>query len=206
MRSKLRIHSTLLALGLAAGAVGCADQAVGPREAVDAGPATAWLKRNAGARPGGVVTFVYDPRRAEAFKLRGGHRIFFPRRAVCDPAVSTYGVTEWDKPCVALRTPISITAQTFKDAAGRPYIDFSPSLRFVPGVEVVLSMNDPEAAENPASTINWCDANGECVDESVTQPELTTRHKAGKGVLERVIKHFSGYNVTAGRSATSEMY
>jgi hypothetical protein len=202
MRMQLRLAHGLLALGIGAMMAACSDSAVGPSEARHDGSATAWLKRNAGARAGGVTSFVYNPDRAERFRLPGGHEIFFPRRAVCDPATSTYGVTEWDKPCAVLREPITITAQSFKDANGRPYVDFSPALRFVPDPkkEVVLSLRDKAAAEDSSTTINWCGPDGECVDESLERPELSTRHKAGKGVLERVIKHFSGYNISVGRS------
>ena len=200
MRVQLRPTSSLLALSLAAVMAACSDGAVGPNEARHDGSATAWLKRNPGARAGGVMTFVYDPSQNARFDLPGGHEILFPRRAVCDPATSSYGVTEWDSPCTPLREPITITAQSFKDANGHPYVDFSPALRFVPGRQVVLSLNDRSAAEDAGSVINWCGPDGQCVDESLDEPSLRTRHRAGKGMVERAIKHFSGYNISVGRS------
>jgi hypothetical protein len=203
MRMQFRLASSLLALSLAAVMAACSDSAVGPNEAHQDGSAAAWLKRNAGARADGVTSFVYDPAQNATFRLPGRHEIFFPRRAVCDPATSTYGLTEWDKPCNPLREPITITAQTFKDANGRPYVDFSPALRFVPGRQVVLSLYDKAAAEDVTSIINWCGPDGRCVDESLTEPQLRTRQRAGKGMVERAIKHFSGYNISVGRTTSA---
>jgi len=206
MRMQFRLASSLLALSLAAVMAACSDSAVGPNEAHQDGSAAAWLKRNAGARAGGVTSFVYDPNLNAIFELSGGHQIFFARGSVCDPATSTYGVTEWDKPCNPLRAPITITAQTFKDANGRPYVDFSPALRFVPGRLVVLALYDRHAAEDATSIINWCGPGGQCVDESLTSPELVTRREVGKGMVVRTIKHFSGYNISVGRTGYSDAY
>jgi len=203
---QLRSASGLLALGLAAVMAACSDSAVGPSEARHDGSAAAWLKRNRGATADGVTSFVYDPNSSTRFDLPGRHEIFFPRRAVCDPATSTYGVTEWDKPCNPLREPITITAQTFKDADGRPYVDFSPALRFVPGRQVVLSLYDKRSAEDETSVINWCGPDGTCVDESLAEPNLRTRRHPGKGMVERAIKHFSGYNISVGRSPYPDAY
>src|SRR5688500_2541654 len=40
----------------------------------------------------------------------GKHAIWFPRNSICDPEISSYGVTEWDKPCTPIKKPIHIHA------------------------------------------------------------------------------------------------
>jgi hypothetical protein len=170
---------------------GCQDAAVAPTS--ESAPVHLALAGQVGS-----TTIVYDPAVAQVYSIPGGHKISFGVAAVCDPALSTYGVTEWDKPCAPLSAPISITATAWNDANGHPYVEFQPALRFVPGSEVILFLKDKDAADNPASTIEWCDASGQCVDESVSQPSVITKRDTRNGVVYRLIKHFSGYHITAG--------
>src|SRR3954470_18667917 len=58
----------------------------------------------------------------------GKHAISFPPNSICDPS-SSYGVGEWDKPCDVAREPVRIHAEIGL-ANGKPYIDFTPALRF----------------------------------------------------------------------------
>jgi hypothetical protein len=148
--------------------------------------------------PVGTTVFTYDPNAAVTYGLPGGHKIAFPSGAVCDPSLSAYGVTEWDKPCAPLVAPIAITATTFTDGHGHPYIDFQPALRFVPGAEVVLYVKDKVAAEDSTSIIKWCGNDGSCVDESIDQPTVATKRDTNNGVVFRLIKHFSGYLISTG--------
>jgi len=148
--------------------------------------------------PAGTTVFTYDPDAAVTYGLPGGHKIAFPTGAVCDPSLTSYGVTEWDKPCAPLVAPVAITATTFTDSHGHPYIDFQPALRFVPGAEVVLYVKDRAAADDSTSTIKWCGNDGSCVDESINQPAVATKRDTKNGVVYRLIKHFSGYLISAG--------
>src|SRR5688572_24393168 len=61
----------------------------------------------------------------------GPHAISFPAHSICDPRTSTYGQGEWDQPCDVLAEPIQIHAEV-RNQDGRSWVDFTPSLRFVP--------------------------------------------------------------------------
>lgn len=123
-------------------------------------------------------------------------KIYFPLGAlsVCDPAVSDYGPGTWDEVCKPLANSITITAKSWVNPiTGGVNTDFSPELRFVPQVPmgVTLFLHDP----SPSITdrINYC-SNGVCVDDSQVDGTVTTASDSS-GLVFRVIKHFSGYNV-----------
>jgi len=149
-----------------------------------------------------------------AFVL-GSHSIWFPANSICDPELSSYGVTEWDKPCTAISKPIHVHAE-LREQGGRSWIDFTPSLRFVPsndeGQWVHLIMMTPAAegkhlVHEDAPPILWSPAIGmPGIDESLTDATLKSKWlKRGGGVYRR-IKHFTGYNIYTGRSAAAEEY
>lgn len=197
MRAKFRLYAGIAAVSLTGLTAGCRDAGLAPPES-HASPS---LDLSSGS----VSVFVYSPfSGAKTYSLTNSHKISFSARSVCDPVLSTYGTTEWNRPCVPALAPIVITALVSTDADGHPRVDFSPALRFVPGSEVVLYLKDKTAAADSASTINWCGPDGACVDESVGQPTLATKHDNGSGFVYRSIKHFSGYNVSAGRYAAYE--
>ena len=142
----------------------------------------------------------------------GRHGIFFPADAICDPRTSTYGPTEWDKPCQVLREPIRIHAEMrFQD--GRHWVDFSPELRFAPSrnwkeaVYIYMSAEKQprhqeirpdhrHVAESTTLTILWSPYIGAPgIDESVEDRSLRTFEHKPTGFVFRRIKHFSGYNV-----------
>jgi hypothetical protein len=199
-----------MALSLVSVTVGCGDASVAPKSSAaqhPSGPSPLLAELTGGSS---VTTFIYNPSNPQMFGLGSGHRIFFDANAVCDPAVSTYGPTEWDQPCEPLQSPIAITAVVSTNEYGRPRIDFSPSLRFVPDAPVVLYIKDWAASSDTSTTIEWCDDSNVCIDEDVESyafgGKKKTKHDKKGGIVFRPIKHFSGYNVTAGRSETSEMY
>jgi hypothetical protein len=191
--SRLRPLGAALAVGLLAAA--CQDSALAPaRESVGIPRPALYV-----AGWDNSTTFTYEPSDSgRAYELGDGHQIYFPDGAVCDPAVSTYGPGEWDQPCAPLATPIEITATRFHDAEGNPYVDFHPALRFVPGKPVTLFLRDPDSALDARAEIVWCSDGGLCVSE----PSPTRRDPAS-GILYREIQHFSGYLISAGRTALS---
>jgi hypothetical protein len=190
----MRISVRSLAIAAAAGLaiIGCsADSSTSPA-----------LARGEGALLGTVGTiysFTYNPASALSQRL-GKHRIDFPARSVCDPARSTYGPTEWDAPCVALTTPITITAVVSKGPNGYPYLEFSPALRFVPTTDpsryVGLYVWDPSASADPTTRLLFC-TGLRCLDEARLDGSMTTVFDNPNQFIWRRIKHFSGYHVTA---------
>jgi len=124
-------------------------------------------------------------------------KIEFPYQigSICDPLVSTYGPGTWNDACVPLATNITITAKTWLNAQGKLQTDFQPALRFVPGLPqmVTLSLKDAALA---GTRIDFCHL-GACIDESLTDPSLATQLDSNNKFVSRIIKHFSGYTVTA---------
>ncbi len=139
----------------------------------------------------------------------GKHAIFFPAYSICDPRTSTYGETEWDAPCDVLTEPIQIQAE-IRHTDGFQWIEFTPSLRFVPTTDpyqyVWLYMNSEQAQDPDVLSrfaILWApDDSTAGVDESVLDPSMTTYLWRDGGVLFRRIKHFSGYQGSDGSRGT----
>jgi hypothetical protein len=177
-----------------AAAVACSD---GPSTAPAAtrAPVAPALDRIGVATPPKTETFVYDGR-ARTQSFGDGHSVRFDAQSVCDPSSSAYGPDTWDQPCAPATGPITFTVTSWRDAAGRPQVAFSPDVRFVPGTTEILYLNDNPGAGQKA-VIQWCSplVNG-CVNEAATDPTLTTWIAGGS--VARRIKHFSGYNVIFG--------
>ena len=146
-----------------------------------------------------IVTFAVGPNGGSVDI--GNHAITFPASTICDPAVSTYGPTEWQAPCQLIASPVTITATSWIDASGHPIVDFSPALRFATnadGVLPTLYLRDADAVLQDWSSIVYCAFPGSsCINESVTDSALTTYRDPVTGFLYRFIRHFSGYNVWA---------
>lgn len=149
---------------------------------------------------GKMHAFTINPGEATAFRV-GDHTISFPADAVC-ATNSSYGPTEWDLPCDAITRPVQIQIKASRDLLGRPRIDFSPRLRFVPGKEVMLDLFDRVSAELELEVF-WCpdnsgtDKSTKCVNEGSFDAQMRTRHDKPTGHLLRRLKHFSGYEVAA---------
>lgn len=150
-----------------------------------------------------VATFTVGPSGGR-YNLGATHRIEFPANAICDLATSSYGSGTWDQPCTPTTASIRITAKSWTDAGGHPHIDFQPAMRFSPTLSdgVVLYLKDKKSAYDPSAKIMFCSGplNLSCVDESASDASLAVRFDSPNGFLYRRIKHFSGYNVTAGRA------
>jgi len=222
--SRLR-YPALLAL-LALLSTGCADDRV-------AGPdfeATPWSHIPVGRAPSGIpspdiiVHHVADDSGSAEFTVTptggvfnlGPHAIYFPAHSICDPATSTYGPTEWDAPCEVLTTPIRFRAE-IRHEEGRSWIDFSPSVRFVPTDEPASSVwlymktstlsTDPDSALQLLSrlAVLYSPALGmPGIDEAINDSSLATYVWLEGGVAFRRIKHFTGYNVYDGYGSSTK--
>lgn len=139
----------------------------------------------------------------------GKHGIVFPRNVICDPAKTSYGREFWDADCQVLTAPIQIHAE-LREQDGREWIDFSPELRFKPSPFAfqwvwIYMQTDAASRSDGELSILWSPAIGvPGIDESLEDPTLRTFVSPWSGYAYRRIKHFSGYNVTSGRSATSD--
>lgn len=203
------LRSNLTRLGLAGGlillaACSAADQVTSPKyNKVPRPPGAPSLDVivNAIAPDSASADFTVTPT-GGTFVL-GAHAVHFPANSICDPVVSTYGPGEWDAPCTPLDRPIDIHAEMRRTADGQSWLDFTPSLRFVPSndpnaaVWVLLKLNsDATEANYRSHGIRWAPIfldNAGQVDESVQDPELRTYIDLQRDIVFRRIKHFSGY-------------
>lgn len=190
-------------------AVGCSDQPAAPVAASseDSPFLKVYPTYSADGRSADIIV---EP--SGGYFALGKHVIWFGANSICDPTVSTYGVTEWDKACTPITEPIHIHAE-LREQDGRTWIDFSPELRFVPSLDeqqwVYLFMRT-HAAEGKfltgknAPPILWSPAIGiPGIDESLLDETLKTKWDRRLGGVYRRIKHFSGYNVYSGRSGSA---
>jgi len=140
----------------------------------------------------GTTTFVWSPSQGVT-KRFGEHLIVIPAGAICDVASSAYGSGHWDEACTPSTRSITITALSFVDADGHPYVDFQPSLRFVPTKEVTLYLRDGVRDGSHTVEIAYCQTVVSCVNESTLDPSVATHRIGGSRILYRRLKHFSGY-------------
>ena len=210
-----RTTSTLAGIVFAGLLAACGDSATEPQPQlldVSPAPATPSFLINVESMAADSSSAVFTVNRdGGVFKI-GPHAIYFPKRSICDPATSTYGPTEWDKPCDVLRGAVRIRAEVRK-INGREWVDFTPSLRFVPGNDsnrwVWIWMKTDRALDNAFVDdfkILWTEGFGaEGVDESLADPTLETYVYAKEKIVYRRIKHFSGYQVATDFASTTQI-
>ena len=148
-----------------------------------------------------VTTFTVAPDAPTTF-FDGATSVSFPAGAICDPATSTYGPGEWDQPCAPATEPITFTVvATVK--GNRVNLDFSPSVRFVPGREVTLVTRNEKLKSWTGKAEPWAvfynAGDDKLVDESKNDRSLITWLDRPNGTITRRIKHFTGYNFQTGQ-------
>ena len=193
-------------------ATACSDRStIGPRAAapstvsevgmtVEVMSGFKWFKMD-----GWEKDFPIDPSGAAEIRV-GDHIVSFDANSIC-AINSTYGPTEWDKPCTVAKDTVKIHVKVMVDVDGRPRIDFEPKLRFAPGTDVVLTIKDRKHAEMYGAEVYWCpdgvallskSSNGKaCLNEGLLDPSVRTQRDPQNGFLIRKVKHFSGYEVAA---------
>lgn len=132
------------------------------------------------------------------------HKLVIPANAICSLALSSYGPSEWDQPCVPETGTVLITVRSWTDASGHVQTDFQPHMRFNPAADAVtLTVRDRENAQDGLAIV-YCSDEGACVDEGLTDPSLVTI-RLSNGNYFRRLKHFSGYNILSGYSEEESM-
>jgi len=143
-------------------------------------------------------------RRNVTYNLGAGNTLFFPAHSLCDMGQSTYGVGQWDQPCVAATTSVTVNTKAWLDAKGYAHVDFDKHVRFVPTSDpaglVMLSLSAYGASTLAWLNIAYCtDAQTpSCTDESKSDPSVATVKDPVTGRYMRHVKHFSGYSLTSG--------
>ena len=203
MKVRLGLTGALLALV----AAGCSDGTAAPRTATSPRRALKLVAPSLAAYYSSF-SFTLDPSSAHTLTF-GPHKVNFPAYSVCDPATSSYGEGMWDDACEPLQAPLVITATFTLDDEGHARIDFQPSIRFVPAAAsdtthwVTLTLSEPYELDGATYSIDWLrPMTGEWVDEGLVDPTMKAWTDPVTNSVTRRIKHFSGYNVTAGFTDT----
>jgi hypothetical protein len=207
--SKVRMA---VVLGMTAALAACSENSVAPSSnaasaptSITGGGASAALTSTDTIR----FSITIEPWHQTSYYLGSGNSIVFPAHSLCDVQTSTYGVTEWDKPCVPETSATTVNVKAWLDGQGHARVDFDQHLRFVPSNTpaqwVVISFADFQASLDPFFNILYCPtATSVCFDESVNDPTLLTVRNPITGKITRRIKHFSGYNVAAGDDGSGD--
>jgi hypothetical protein len=200
--------SKIVLIALVGGLAACSDSTAPNAQHQDRNDlsgqgSTAQLTSNDTLRFGITI----DPSKVTQFPLGAGNYIVFPAQSLCDPYTSTYGQTEWDKPCTVATSKFTVSVKAWLDGSGNPHLDFNPGIRFVPTLDpagwVNMSFTDSYAALNPWYNILYCPTVGApCINEAMSDPTMATITDPLSGRLTRRIKHFSGYMVGAGDAVT----
>ena len=209
-RTNWKTVSTLVTMVVVAG---CQDNVVSAPQTTSVAPASMMMAPEGSPQLslGGKssdnddVDFTVTP--AGGVFFIGNNAVVFPARSICDPATSSYGAGSWDSPCVALNGAVKIHASVRTAKLGT-WVDFTPSLRFVPSNDshqwVYIYMDTPNvvgAKDLSNYSILFAPAMGATgIDEAPTDASLRTYVDTWGGITMRRIKHFTGYMTSSGRS------
>lgn len=209
-RTNWKTVSTLVTMLVIAG---CTDSVVTSPEATSGSTAPMMMAPTGspqlslgGASSGNTsADFTVGPQGGTFFI--GNNAVVFPAKAICDPALSSYGPGTWDSPCEALSKPITIHAEVRTAKLGT-WVDFTPALRFAPSTQsqkwVYLYMYTPGvigATDISKFGILYAPSLGaKGIDEAALDPTVKTYVDSWGGLTMRRIKHFSGYLGSSGKA------
>lgn len=199
------IRSTLIALSPVLVLAACQDAPTAPRQVAVASTEMPDF-RITGTIANDQQSADIRVTRTGGWFVLGPHAVYFPRGSICS-LESSYGVTEWDKPCLPATRPVDFHVEIRRDVDGRSWLSFSPDVRFVPSKNrsqwVMLYMwagGSAADAQSAVPTILWTPAGTTTgIDESLTDETLVTRMVPGTSIAYRRVKHFSGFQVGMGR-------
>ena len=204
---------TFVLIAVAATLAACSDNAIAPDPVVESSVAVEGSMADLGPTDTIRFSITIDPSKKTHFNLGSGNSLVFPAGSLCS-INSSYGPAEWDNPCDRATSPLTINVKAWLNERGHAYVDFDKHVRFVPSLNpaqwVVLTFSDVEASLNPFFKILYCPTlglpgdTGSCYDEAKLDPSLLTTRNPLNGKITRRIKHFSGYNVAAGREGEEE--
>jgi len=192
-------RSISFALSVAA-VVGCSGDALAPR--ADRTAERPNLKVRTLRSTATTADISVEP--SGGFFWLGRHAVRFPKHSIC-ALNSSYGPTEWDKPCSPAQGSVNFHVEVVS-LNGREWLEFTPAVRFVPTTRtngyVTLFMRVDNLSNEIGKAdmqILWSPAIGvPGIDESAADSTQRTFINLGAGLLHRRIKHFSAYSVTEG--------
>ena len=222
---KIRVAAAVLIGGIVVASSACSteslERSTAPRGVAPSAASFATGSSSTGSTFGdmsrdGTYFVTIDPTVPNTLVM-GGSRLEIPASAVCDLSTSGYGSTFWNQPCAPEARPLQLTITVSSSGEGAA-IDFSPSLRFNPATNVMLTLAAPNVSKQDAKNwlILYCatslstsgsnngsggsgSGNGsKCVNESLNDKDLLTFINYDLKQLSRRIKHFSSYEARSG--------
>jgi hypothetical protein len=110
-----------------------------------------------------IQKFSINPATGAFVNFGSNNKLVIPPMTLCDVGTS-YGPTEWEKPCQPETSWTTITVKTWLGSNGRPYARFYPDVRFVPGNGATLFFYDASLVDYSKVIIPYCTAGEMCVD------------------------------------------
>ena len=220
---RFRILALLLGGGIVVASSACSvdslDRATAPTSLA---PSAASLSRGPGqtaATPDmsqpGTYNVTIDPLTSNTLTF-GASKVVIPAGAICAIGNSSYGPEFWNAPCDPQTSRVQLQISVSQTSLGSS-VDFSPNLRFSPQTNVQITLAAPQVQRQDAKSwlILYCatggsttsgkgsggsgSANGtKCVNEALTDKDLTTFVDYDLQQLTRRVKHFSMYTVSYG--------
>jgi hypothetical protein len=222
---RVRVLAAVVGSGIVVASSACSVDTGTPTTAPFASTeqlAPSFARGSGGTPTGGVATsgavanalnVTFDPSVDQHIAL-GPNRIDIPANAVCEVGKSGYGPTYWNLPCTPETKAVTLTITVTGAGTDTASVDFLPAMRFNPAKVVTLnffvSSLTKAAARNwdilyCSSTTSGTSGKGsggsgtgggkKCVNEALTDHDLTTHADYSSSSLFRRIKHFSVYQV-----------
>jgi hypothetical protein len=219
LSKRFRILALVLGGGIVVASSACGvdspDRATAP---TSLSPSTASLSRGpgqTGTPQSGTFTITLDPQTTNTLSF-GASKVVIPANAICAIGNSSYGPEFWNAPCDLQTSKVQLQVVVSQTSLGTK-LDFTPNLRFSPESNVQITLAAPQVQRQDAKDwlILYCSAsatttsgngsggsgsgNGtKCVNEALTDKDLSTFVDYDFQQLTRRIKHFSVYTVSYG--------
>lgn len=212
MQASVRGFVTLVAL-VSIGA--CSDPTTSLRQDARQAPSAPAFDFSAGGTALGSTEYDFVVGGGGGSFSVGAYTVSFSGNSVCDPTISTYGETEWDKSCTVLADgqSIKIHATISRTVTGLA-VDFTPALRFSPSAKVIISTDafasyilanqdyfrTHHSALSAFAILYSPSLGAKAVSDFALDRSVTTHVDLNTGLVWRRVKHFSGYSVVTGES------
>ena len=212
----MRRYVPLLIAGIALIVSGCRDTVAPPSSAPLATlvPASdmSFSRIVSGTDGANATEIHFTFSRAAGSTQLGEFTLTWEENSVCEQDNSGYGWDFFRKPCQAENEDVEMTARVWMED-GRAYVDFFPDIRFSPEKNVKLSVvRDEIIGRRKLSkklmlkyNIYYTHRVGDnryYIDEAWFDPEQRTQYDTQTGVVQREIRHFSGFVIRTGYDDT----
>lgn len=212
----MRRYVPLLIAGIALIVSGCRDTVAPPSSAPLAAlvPASdmSFSRIVSSTEGANAIEIKFTFSKAAGTTQLGEFTLAWDENSVCERDNSGYGWDFFRKPCQAENEDVEMTAKVWSEN-GRTYVDFYPDIRFSPEKNVKLSVVREEIIGRRKLSrklmlkynIYYTHRIGDTryyIDEAWFDPEQRTQYDTETGVVQREIRHFSGFVIRTGYDDT----